>query len=132
MTRVEFSGITNLANDMTRIPVLAKTRMVKIVREQIKHGERLARLNAQKTSGSRGKRFPRAMSSEMHAGGGLFGNSISGEYGPDRNKPQGGMAFEDGPGPQTRPHRAVGKTIPLIRNELSRKTARMIDGLYWP
>lgn len=124
-------NIDDLANDLAAIAKRVRPDMREVVREGIKAGNELAQGYARTNSGTHGKHYPRAFSAEMHRGLGLFGNTISGEYGPDIAKKQGGMAFEDGPGPQTRPHNNLRKSADLIGPQFVNEVDRIVAGWFW-
>lgn len=89
-------GIGDLFADLANIAVQTRPAMRGVVRDGLQVGTNLARVNAKRTAGKHGKHYPKSITSEMHSGLGLFGNTISGEYGPDAARPQGGMSFEYG------------------------------------
>lgn len=124
--------IDELASDLLKIRARVRPDMRDVVREGIKAGNELARGYAKTNSGTHGKHYPRAFSAEMHRGLGLFGNTISGEYGPDVSKKQGNMSFEDGPGPQTRPHNNLRKSADIIGPVLEIEVDRKVAGWFWP
>lgn len=130
---VNHRGVTDLASDMAGLPPKIARDSIKTVRDGIRVGNALAKANARRTSGSHGKHHHRAYSAEMH---GLTQNiasqgfTYSGEYGPDAGKPQGGMSFEEGSRNQ-RPHRPLGRTIPMVAPAFHAEYARKIDGWFW-
>lgn len=107
-------SLADLERDMRAIPPRAIRDLTGIVRDGIRAGADEARALATRTAGSHGKHYPKSITSEMNRGRGLFGNSISGEYGPDVNKLQGGMTgFETGSRNQP-PHLDLAKSADLI------------------
>lgn len=132
MSRIRvIHGIDDLADDLAAIAKRVRPEMRAVVREGIAAGNELAKGYARRNSGTHGRHYPRAFSTEMHAGLGLFGNTISGEYGPDIAKPQGGMAFEDGPGPQTRPHNNLRRSADLIGPRFVEEVDDVVDRWFW-
>lgn len=124
------SSLGDLERDLREIAPKAKAEFQGVVREAIKVGNQVARDNAKRTSGKHGKLYPRAFSSQMNPGGGLFGNAYSGEYGPDIAKPQGGMSFEFGSRNQ-KPHLDLARSADLIGNALPGEVRGVLDGLFW-
>lgn len=76
-------SIGDLATDLAAIKAETRPAMHGVVRDGLKVGKDLARTYAKESSGPHGKNFYKRINSEMHTGVGLFGNTISGEYGPD-------------------------------------------------
>ena len=100
MTRVVVtSTLDDLANDAASAVTGLAVRCAAYVRDTAHEGNRRAKASARINSGEHGKNYPDAFSAEART-------PYIWEYGPDVNHPggQGGMAFEDGPGPQTAPH----------------------------
>lgn len=123
-------GIDDLASDLAGIAARVKPDMRAVVRDGIRIGADLARTSARRTAGAHGKRYPRAITSEMNAGLGLFGNMISGEYGPDIARPQGGMSFEFGSRNQ-KPHLDLARSADVIGPSFSRSVRDQIDEWFW-
>lgn len=124
-------GLDDLADDMLGIAKTARKDMVGVVREGIRTGNAVAKDNAKRTAGKHGKHYHRAFSAEMHGiveFGGVAG--ISGEYGPDSAKPQGGMSFENGSVNQP-PHRDLAKSADLIGPSFAQEVSRLPDRWFW-
>lgn len=124
-------GIDDLAGDMLHIAKTARKDMVGVVREGIKVGNQVAKDNARRSSGKHGKHYPNAFSAQMNGiveFGGVAG--ISGEYGPDIAKPQGGMSFEGGSVNQP-PHRDLAKSADLIGPSFAQEVSRLPDRWFW-
>lgn len=75
-------NIDGLARDVEKIGVKTRPAMVSVVRDGLKVGTALARTYAKESAGPHGRAYFKRINSEMHGSGGLFGNTISGEYGP--------------------------------------------------
>ena len=105
--------IGRLAADMANIPPRARVDMRATVREGLKVGNSLAKDFAKQSSGRHGKHYPKAFTTEMRRDLGLFGNVISGEYGPDIDRDQGGMSFEFGSRNQ-KPHLDLARSADII------------------
>lgn len=132
MARVRvIHSIGGLAADMSDIPPRARTEMRGIVREGIKVGNMLAKDNAKRSEGAHGKWYHRAFSAEMRPTFEGFGTTIiSGEYGPDISKPQGGMSFEFGSRNQ-KPHLDLARSADVIGGATAGEVGRMVDRLFW-
>lgn len=122
--------LDDLANDLEAIRQRVRPEMRDVVRDSIAEGNRIAKANAKRTSGTHGKRYPSAFSASMHRGLGLFGNTISGEYGPDASRPQGGMSFERGSRNQP-PHNDLAKSADIIGDKFELKVNLRVDGWFW-
>lgn len=124
-------GIDDLAADCRKIATTARKDMVRVVREGIKVGNSVAKDFAKESAGAHGKHYHRAFSAEMHgivSFGGTAG--ISGEYGPDAAKPQGGMSFEFGSRNQP-PHLDLARSADIIGPAFVGEVRRLPDGWFW-
>jgi hypothetical protein len=126
------STIEELERDLRKIPVRAQKEKVSVVREGLRTGNSMAVEFARKSAGRHGKRYPRAFSVEMHgAQSALTGGSLtSGEYGPDADKPQGGMSFERGSRNQ-KAHLDLARSADFVVPAFQREVGDMIDRLFW-
>ena len=122
--------IDDLANDLTAIAKRVRPDMRAVVRDGIRVGADLAKANARRTAGGHGKHYPKAITSEMHSGLGLFGNSISGEYGPDASRPQGGMSFEFGSRNQP-PHLDLARSADIVGPSFERSVDEQVSEWFW-
>lgn len=120
----------DLENDFRGVAVRAPKDIRGVVRDGVKAGNMLAKENAKRTAGKHGKHYHRAFSWEMHSGLGLFGNTVSGEYGPDVAKPQGGMSFEFGSRNQ-KPHLDLAKSADIIGPALAQEVRGLVDQWFW-
>lgn len=75
--------IGDLADDLASIAKRVRPEMRGVVRDGVKVGTQLARGFAREKSGPHGKRYYKRITGQMYGGGGLFGNTISGEFGPE-------------------------------------------------
>lgn len=123
-------SLGDLAADMAAIPPRARVAMRGVVRDGIRAGNLVAKENARRSAGRAGKHYHKAFTSEMRAGLGLFGNTISGEYGPDIARPQGGMSFEFGSRNQ-KPHLDLARSADLIGPSFGREALDAVDRLFW-
>lgn len=122
-------GIGDLFSDLSAIAVETRPAMRGVVRDGLRVGTTLAKANAKRTAGDHGKRYPSSITSEMHAGLGLFGNTISGEYGPDTARPQGGMSFEFGSRNQ-KPHLDLARSADVVGPSFLRSVDDEIEDLF--
>lgn len=131
MTIREHDTLEGLVRDLRGISRRAPADIRECVRDGIRAGNIIAQDYARISAGRHGKLYPRAMSAEMHPGAGLFGNVISGEYGPDVNRPQGGMNFERGSRNQ-KPHldlaRSADRIVPSFQAEARRLPDKWFGG----
>lgn len=123
-------SIGDLAADLAEIPARARADMRSTVRDGLKAGNLLAKDFARDSSGTHGKLYPKAFTTEMHTGRGLFGNTISGEYGPDAARPQGGMSFEFGSRNQ-KPHLDLARSADIIGPSFAQEVRRLPDQWFW-
>lgn len=124
-------GIDGLERECSDIARSARKGMVGVVREGIRTGASLARDNAKRSAGSHGKHYPRSITSEMNGVvefGGTAG--ISGEYGPDISKRQGGMSFEFGSRNQP-PHLDLARSADVIAPAFYGEVRRLPDRWFW-
>lgn len=124
------SHLGDLTADLTEIPIRAARDMVGTVHSNLKQGNTIAKGFAKTSSGCAGKLYPKSFSAELHAGTGLFGNVISGEYGPDTARPQGGMSFEYGSRNQ-KPHLDLARSADIIGPAFADDVANLPDKWFW-
>ena len=86
------------------------------VERTARYGWRKAFRLAKRRSGSHGSRFPYAIDIERH-------NPLEFEYFTNPAKPQGNMAFEEGPGPQTTPHPNFEQSAEGLADRLQRNVS---------
>lgn len=96
----------------------APREMGDAVEASAKDGRDAAKTFARRTAGAHGKHFHKSMTAEQLA-------PRVWEYGPDSAMPQGGMNFEEGPGPQTRPHRSLARSADIVGPALARDVQRL-------
>lgn len=75
-------SIGDLSGDLLKIAGQTRPRMRGVVRDGVKVGTSLARGFAKEKSGPHGSRYYKRITGSMDRGLGLFGNTISGEFGP--------------------------------------------------
>lgn len=119
-----------LAGDLDKIAKRVHPDMRGVVKDGIRVGRDLARANAKRTAGRHGKHYPRSITAEMTGGLGLFGNTISGEYGPDPALKQGGMSFERGSRNQP-PHNDLAKSADVIGPSFLRSVDDQVREWFW-
>jgi hypothetical protein len=121
--------IDRLADDYQKIPARGAAGMARIVRDNADYGRDLARALARESAGSHGKHYPRAITSEGVSGLGLFGNTHSAEFGPDANRPQGGMSFERGSRNQP-PHNDLAQAADKVLPAMAADVRKLLTRLY--
>lgn len=122
--------IDDLANDLVAISKRVRPEMRVCVNEAAREGNKIAKASAKRTAGAHGKHYHKAFGVEAHRGLGLFGNSISAEYGPNANMRQGGMSFERGSRNQP-PHNDLAKSAPIALDKLELKVGLRVNGWFW-
>lgn len=133
--------LDDLANDMQAIRARVRPDMRGVVREGIRAGNELAKGYAKTSSGDHGKYYPRTFTPSMHRGLGLFGNTISGEYGPDESivvqgkkgafNPGGmGPGFERG-SRNSPPHNNLSRSADLIGPIFEREVDAKVGEWFW-
>lgn len=115
--------IDDLANDLAAIPVEGARKFAKTVRKNAEQGNRLARSYAKESAGAHGKHYHRAFSAEAIT-------PLSWEYGPDANKPQGGMSFERGSRNQP-PHLDLARSADVQGPRFGDDISKDVDSLFW-
>lgn len=125
-------SLADLERDLRTIARKAPRDMIGTVRDGVRAGAVLTRANAERTSGAHGVHFPKSITAEMHAGRGLFGNSYSGEWGAEKNRPQGGMSFDEGSRNQSSPHLAHAKAADVVGPAFGQEVHRMTGRWFWP
>ena len=125
-------GIDDLASDLAAIPPRAVKDMRAVVREGLKVGNAVAKDFARESAGEHGKRYPKSFTTEMHGALSSLtgGNLISGEYGPDSSRPQGGMSFEFGSRNQ-KPHLDLARSADIIGPAFEGEVGRAVDRWFW-
>jgi len=132
MTTARLSGhFGDVATDLAQIRAEARPKLRGVVRDGVRAGTILAKDNATRTAGRHGRLYPRAITSSMDAGLGLFGNVISGEYGPERDRDQGGMSFEFGSRNQ-KPHLDLARSADIIGPQFEREVDEAVGDMFWP
>lgn len=127
----EHDTLDGLEVALTNAARKAPGAMRDVVRDGIRAGNILAQDYAKVSAGRHGKLYPRAFSTEMHGTFAGFGSVVvSGEYGPDIAKPQGGMSFERGSRKQ-KPHLDLARSADVIGPIFAREVSRSLDDLFW-
>ena len=124
------SHMGDLVADMSAIPAKVRAQAPRVVRENTREGQRLAKVNAKVSAGKHGKRYPAAITAETARFSGFGATVYQGEYGPQSGLPQGEMSFEFGSRNQ-KPHLDLARSADRVRKSFGRDVDRMIDGLFW-
>jgi hypothetical protein len=123
--------IADLERDMKGVIRKVPGDLKRTVREGARVGNDVARENARRSSGTHGKLYPKAFTSEARPPFRGFGTSIySSEYGPDIAMPQGGMSFEGGSRNQP-PHNDLAKSADLMGPALAGEVRRLPESWFW-
>lgn len=136
MTGVRVTTTTDdLEADLRYIARTARGDMRDVVRDGIRAGNELAKDFAKAKNGPRShsRKYPGTFSTEMHSGGGLFGNVISGEYGP-RPAGQGLLApiLENGSRSGNAPQLNLARSADIIGPSFAQEVRGMLDRMFWP
>lgn len=126
----EHDNLEFLEADLRDIARKAPGAMRDVVRDGIRAGNILAQDYAKVSAGKHGKLYPRAFSTEMHRTFAGFGSVVvSGEYGPDIAKPQGGMSFERGSRNQ-KPHLDLARSADRIAPSFQQEVRQSVNRLF--
>lgn len=119
-----------LVADLLQIKEKARPAMRNCVRDGIHAGNRLAQDYARDTSGTHAKKYPGTFTAEMRSNLGLFGNVISGEYGPS-HRGQGELARILERGTQNNPsHLNLIRSADRIAASFRLEVGRIPDELF--
>ena len=122
--------IGDLASDLAKIPPMARKDLRAKVNEGARAGNMLAKEYARISAGAHGRHYHRAFTWES-TGANLFGNGYSAEYGPQIDRPQGGMSFEYGSRNQ-KPHLDLNRSADIIGPSLAQEVRALPDNWFWP
>lgn len=126
----ERDTLDRLIGALTNVARKAPREMQSTVRDGTRAGNIIAQDYARVSADRHGKLYPRAFSSEMRPPFLGFGAVVvSGEYGPDISKPQGGMSFERGSRNQ-KPHLDLARSADRIAPSFQREVGQMADRLF--
>ena len=128
-------GIDDLESDLRHIATTARGDMRDTVRDGIRAGNELAKDSAKAHNGPRShsRKYPGTFSAEMSPGLGLFGNTISGEYGP-RHEGQGELAgiLENGALGKNAPQQNLARSTDIIGPAFAQEVGNLPDRWFWP
>lgn len=136
MTGVRVTTTTgDLEADLRHIARTARDDCRGVVRDGIRAGNELAKDFAKAKNGpnSHSRKYPGTFSAEMTSGLGLFGNVISGEYGP-RHEGQGMLAgiLENGSRSGNAAQMNLAKSADIIGPSFAQEVRGMLDRMFWP
>lgn len=125
----------DLEADLRYIARTARGDMRDTVRDGIRAGNELAKDSASRHNppGSHSRNYPSTFSSEMYRGLGLFGNTISGEYGPE-HRGQGELAsiLEGGSRNGNAAQMNLASSADVIGPSFGQEVGRLVDKWFWP
>lgn len=125
----------DLEADLRYIARTARGDMRDTVRDGIRAGNELAKDSAKAHNGpnSHSRKYPGMFSAEMHQGFGLFGNTISGEYGP-RHEGQGELAgiLENGSRRGNAAQQNLARSTDIIGPAFAQEVRKLPDKWFWP
>lgn len=123
------STLGDLESDLRKIATAAPRVFRKVVADNTKAGNNLAKALARQSAGAHGKYYYRAFTTTLSSFPGL--GLYVGEYGPDSELPQGGMSFERGSRNQP-PHLDLNKSADLTGPTFADQATEALHGLFWP
>lgn len=123
-------GVADLARDLAQIQARVRPDMRAVVRDGVKVGGTLAKTNAKRSAGKHGRWYSTAITGSMRRDMGLFGNTISGEYGPEAEMAQGDMSFEFGSRNQE-PHLDLARSADVVGPSFLRSVDDAVSDWFW-
>jgi hypothetical protein len=127
--------LDDLESDLRKIATTSRSDMRDVVRDGIRAGNELAKANARRKNGpgSHSRKYPGTFSAAMHSGKGLFGNVISGEYGP-RPAGQGLLApiLENGSRSGNAAQLNLARSTDVIFPQFAVEVRTMAASWFWP
>lgn len=126
--------ILDLATDLARISATSRGDMRGTVKDGIRAGAEVAKGYARTNNppGSHARKYPGTISATMHGGLGLFGNAISGEYGPyPRGQGFLGLILENGTRNGNRRQQNLARSTDIIGPAFAREVRSLPDGWFW-
>lgn len=135
---VTHDDIDELAADLLKIARGARKDMRGTVLDGIRAGNEVAKGYARTNNGpnSHSRKYPGTFSTTMHSGafggGSMFGNVISGEYGP-RPAGQGMLApiLENGSRSGNRPQQNLARSTEIIGPSFAQEVHALPDRWFW-
>lgn len=126
--------VDDLGDDLAGIVRSCRRDMRDSVADGIKAGAEVARGYARTNNPPRSHawRYPASISSRMHTGAGLFGNTYSGEYGPfPRGQGLLGLILENGTRNGNRPQLNMARSVDVIGPAFGAEVRRLPDRWFW-
>lgn len=125
------SSLGDLERDLRAIAPKARKEFRGVVREAVKAGNATAKDFARATSRRHAKQYPGTFTSQINRDAGLFGNTYTGEYGPEP-RGQGLLANILENGSRNNPaHNNLRRSADLIAYQLPSHVHAVIDELFW-
>lgn len=124
-------SIGDLAADLARIPVKVRRDARAAVRHGAMVGNLIAKEHAKAREGTHGKHYHRAFTWDQPLGSLFGGAGFTAHYGPDPGRIQGGMDFEEGPGPQTSPHNNLEASRKPAIGVVAQDIRASMDDWFW-
>lgn len=125
------SSLRDLERDLRVIAPKAKKEFRGVVRDAVKAGNTNAKDFARESSGTHARKYPATFTTSMARDSGLFGNTYSGEYGPEpRGQGQLANILENG-SRNNPPHLNLARSADLIAFQLPSHVRSVLDELFW-
>ncbi len=125
--------VDDLANNLVAIARRVRPEMREVVGDTARECNKIAQGYARRNNGpkSHARKYPGTFSAEMYGNLGLFGNTISAEYGP-RHSGQGMLAgiLEDGRG-YNAPQNNLRRSADVAGDKLMLKVGLRVNGWFW-
>ena len=126
--------IDDLGDDLVNIARTSRGDMRDTVQDGVKAGREVAQGYARTNNpaGSHARKYPSHFASEMHSGSGLFGNTISGEYGPNpRGQGLLSLILENGSRNGNRPQLNMARSADIIGPSVAAEVRALADRWFW-
>lgn len=125
------TSLGDLERDLRAIAPKARTEFRGVVREAVKAGNTVAKGFARETSGTHARKYPSTFTSQINRDSGLFGNTYTGEYGPEpRGQGLLGNILENG-SRNNKAHLNLARSADLIAYQLPSHVHAVLDELFW-
>jgi hypothetical protein len=113
-----FHDLDDLAEDLRTIATTTKPRMIDVVDDNVKLGERVAKRFAKESSGPHGLNYFKRITSES--------NGLEGEYGPHA----GGLPV--GGGWRHGENTDLARSVDIVGPKFAKDVSDEVDDLFWP
>lgn len=116
------SAFGDLARDVGRVERAARRMVKNAVRETARDGQLIAKVNARRSAGKHGRKYPRSITR-------AWVGPLAMEYGPESDKDQGAMSFETGSRNQP-PHLDLARSADQIEGRLPYRVQAAVEDAF--